>query len=358
MQAGALKVLCVHAQSPNPRLRLNAAWALKHLVLSPNHEVKVACLKELGTSGLIQLLCGNTDETTATLGGGSNDLMDSSMEMLKDPIEPEDIGIAGATGSLELFGQKLERDDDPGKMDLTRSRTSVETSRPDSSRHAKSPSTVSAKLAALREAEMNLVRKARRDEVAVQEQGLDFIRNIIHGPKSDEIIDFLFTNLGQDRIFEILASKLRGQPVQDDRDGGTNNRRSLHRHKDTSSNSRAATQQAHAEIIVSVLFILVHIAASQPRHRQLLTNQTHLLKLLLPLFRHPSKYVRAPLVYFLTNMTFDDDHSDEAACKSRAAELRRLGFQAELEALLHDPDLDIRERAKAALWQIKAGLNG
>ncbi len=90
-------------------------------------------------------------------------------------------------------------------------RTSHERSRTGRLRQAE------ARISMLRDAELNPVRKARSDDLAIQEQGLNFIRNLI-GPNGTgsadtvqataEMIDHLFLELQEDRLFEILASKL------------------------------------------------------------------------------------------------------------------------------------------------------
>jgi hypothetical protein len=95
------------------------------------------------------------------------------------------------------------------------------------------------------------------------------------------------------------------------------------------------------------------MAASVPRHRQLVIAQTELLKLLVPQFNHPSIEVRLALCWLVTNLTWIDDANDGQACAQRANELKKLGFLTKLELLEQDPELNVRERAKSAIWQIK-----
>jgi len=220
-------------------------------------------------------------------------------------------------------------------------------SRPESSRGVSALS-ANARLAALRDLETNPARKARKDDIAVQEQGLDFIRNLIGGfnnvgtSETSEMIDFLLAELGQDQIFEILASKLRPKVVN------PFNKRS-------STGIETRVVPPHPEIIAAVEYILVHMAASVPRHRQLVIAQIELLKLLVPQFSHPNKEVRIALCWLVINLTWVDDAHDSQACAQRAQELKKLGFLSKLEALEHDSELDVRERAKTAVWQMKQG---
>jgi hypothetical protein len=304
-------------------------WALKHYVHSVDNNLKKTCLEELGQGWLVQLICDDTEDealSSSRITGhedqGSNvdDEMDEDVEM--DQFEDNSTSGLGAS-----FGRSNN-------------------SRPSSSR-SKSIKQAELRLAALRDAESNPASKARKDDIAVQEQGLDFIRNLIGGAgaggtkATTEMIDFLFNALGQDRVFDILASKLRSKIIHpSDRRGAPKER---------------IIVPPQSEIIAAVGYILVHMAASVPRHRQLVIAQTDLLKLLVPQFNHASIEVRLALCWLITNLTWMDDANDAQACCQRANELKSLGFVAKLETLEKDPELNIRERAKSALWQLKQG---
>lgn len=54
MEKGALKIMCEHAKNENSALRLNAVWALKHIVYAAETEIKKNVLKELGYNALIK----------------------------------------------------------------------------------------------------------------------------------------------------------------------------------------------------------------------------------------------------------------------------------------------------------------
>lgn len=288
--------------------------------------MKRLCLEELGQGWLVQLICDDTEDEALTTSRGTlersmSDNMDEDVEM--DQFE-EQLDSA--------FGGSILRP----------------ISRPSSSR-SKSMQQAEIRLAILRDAETNPAKKARKDDIAVQEQGLDFIRNLIGGAgqggtaETTEMIDFLFSTLGQDRVFEILASKLRSKVIHP----------SNPRHAAAHSETRVIPPQS--EIITAVGYILVHMAASEPRHRQLVIAQTELLKLLVPQFNHPNIEVRLALCWLVTNLTWMDDAHDGQACAQRANELKKLGFLTKLEMLEHDPELNVRERAKSALWQMKQG---
>lgn len=327
-------------------------------------DLKVSCIEELGQSWLIQLILSDTDDPSQS-SAGLKGQVDSNMEVTYTPGEyPSLVNLVESRERLESsFSCKSQNvhmgdvpnDNHPGTQSR---RGSNDTSRPGTGR-AHHATNLDAKLALLREAERNGAKRAHRDDVAVQEQCLDLIRNIIVGPKSDEMIDLLFNMLGQDRLFDILASKLRPKLAYPSNAHAHHHQEHAQNHSGPSTTS-TSTHGAEprlippsTEIIVAVCSILVNIAASHPRHRNRLVAQTHLLKLLPPLFAHPSKHVRSALAWLCINLTWVDDEQMQPACAARAAELRRLGFKEALQTLLQDKVLDISEKAKIAYAKVK-----
>lgn len=337
VELGIMKVLCEHAHSQHAPLRLNALWALKHFVDGVGAETKKACVDELEPGWLVRLICDDTEDealyarmkserqTPAPRGDG----MDEDVEM--DQEEE-----ARSWGSSSLHRASFPK-------------TSHERTKTLRVRQAES------RLAALREAELNPVRRARSDDLAIQEQGLDFIRNLL-GPagssnmdaqqETTEMIDYLFSELGQDRLFGILASKLRVKvlhPFGRRTAAGIQNSRVLY---------------PQPKIVEAVMYVLVHIAASVPRHRQLVIAQTDLLKLLSNHFTNKDKNVRLALCHLMANLTWRDGTTDTQSSSQRAHELKRLGMLSKIEKLAaDDAELDVRERAKSAKWQISQSNN-
>ncbi|KAI0436423.1 armadillo repeat protein [Xylaria telfairii] len=332
IEAGVLKILCEHAHSHNSDLRLNALWALKNLVDSASIDLKKRCVEELGSGWLVQLICDDTE--------------DEALFSAKTRSERQS---ASATPDI------MDEDIDMGFVD--------EQNRPWFAGHKATSTTpksdirilhlAESRLENLKELEQNPVRKARHDDLEIQEQGLDFIRNLIGGAHTSnspdsandtmEMIDHLLFTLGQDQLFSILASKLKPKVLHPFSRRGT-------------SGNETRVLPPQPKIIEAVIFILVHIAASIPRHRQLVIAQTDLLKQLAKLSSSQDREVRVALCHLINNLTWQDDMSDASACSQRAAELKNLGFLKKLEALSQgDDELDVRERAKSALWQMKQG---
>ncbi|KAI0974855.1 armadillo repeat protein [Xylaria arbuscula] len=334
VDAGVLKVLCEHAHSQNSGLRLNALWALKHLVDSASIEHKKQCLEELGSGWLVKLICDDTEDE-ALFSARARSERQSASTTPDDMDEDVDMGFVDEQ-SRPWFAGSLY------KTASTSPRSDVRILQLAESR-----------LEALKEIEQNPVRKARHDDLSIQEQGLGFIRNLIGGAHSGnnpdsandttDMIDHLLNILGQDRLFSILASKLKPKVLHPFNRRGT-------------SGSETRVLPPQVKIIEAVIYILVHIAASIPRHRQLVIAQTGLLKQLAKLFNSQDREVRVALCHLINNLTWQDDMSDASACSQRATELRNLGFLKKLESLgQSDDELDVRERAKSALWQMKHG---
>lgn len=175
--------------------------------------------------------------------------------------------------------------------------------------------------------------QARQDDIAVQEQTFDLIRNIICGPGASEMIDYLFKAIGQNEILDALASKLQPRIIQ------LPNRRE-------SSTSRSI--HVPTEIIVSVTFVIIHLAAGLPRHRQCLLSHRDLIRNVIGHFNHSNRDVRVNCVWVAINLTYEDDQSDRDGCRDRALKLKSLGVMERLASLEDDPDLDVRERTKTA----------
>ena len=330
-------MLCEHAHSLNPGLRLNAMWSLKHLVYTLDNGLKKRALEELESGWLIQLICDDTEDTAL-----HERMIKSGRRM---SVDGDDVDMDGDS-SYEEGGRPWVW---PIMHRAVRNGQSTG-QRLQSVRAQKAEK----KLAAVRESELNPTRKARNDDLAIQEQGLDFIRNITvpcfgasssmldSGDSNDvsEMIDFVFNELGQDRLFDILQAKLRPKILHP-----------FERRYASSGRNESKVLYPQAKVVEAAIYILVHISASVPRHRQLVISQTELLKSLGTHFTSNSIEVRRALCRLLRNLVSIDDPSDTQACHQRALELKKLGFQAKMESMEHDDvELDIRELAKGASW--------
>lgn len=320
-----MKVLCEHAHSDNPALRLDAMWALKHFVDAVGPDLKKACLEQLEPGWLVQLISDDDEES---------DFKSASDKIAPNDDLDEDMEAPQVEGPFRWLYAKNGVVEELDASQSTRLRQAEDY------------------LGAVRESELNPARRARNDDLAIQEQGLDFIRNLIGRPMSGstvdapdaitDVIDYLFNTLGQDRLFEILATKLRSKIVHP------------FSRRTPTAGREAKVLYPRARIVHAVIYILVHIAAGMPRHRQLVLSQRELLKLVAQQASNKDREVRLALCHMTINLTWKDDDGEASACAQRAQELKALGFLTKMETLrFQDRDLDVRERAKIAAWQLE-----
>ncbi|KAK0674467.1 armadillo-type protein [Cercophora samala] len=314
-QAGILKVLCEQAHSHEPGLRLNAVWALRHLVLEVDDSRKKQILEELEPGWLIQLLSDDTSE-------------EDRQQRSTDADDDEDMDAEATDEEEPHLWTWLGMDGNAKRISSPRMQKAA------------------ARLTALRQADRNPARKARNDTIRIQEQALCFIRNFIMNPNKAEdqskLVDYLFLELGEGRLFGILTNKLKMRVV------------GAYGRKHSKGRDTAVVLQPRDGIIEQITYILVHIAASIPRHRQLVVAQTELLKLLVNHFDSDSVGVRRALCHLYANLSVQEDSDDWHHCIQRTSELERLGVLLKLQGLENgDADLDVRERAKAAVAQFK-----
>lgn len=310
----------------DPNLRLSSIWALKHLILSAPRNLKKECLGELGPGWLKRIICHDGTESVSAPGSRSDrdPTLSTPLAMGTPNAAGEQVDLLNATdGSREGFRVLNEDEGQDSRMVDSIGALSGASAR----RHV-----------------IGAANQLKADDLAVQKEGLDFIRNLICGNDSMEMIDCLFEELGQDKLFEILTSKLRphlSNPFNRDRRSSENNVRQ---------------SPPQVDIVTSVCYIMVHLAAGRPRHRQLLISQPDLLRATLPFFAHPSHEIRSACTWIAINLTCMDDQLDHPSCRDRARELYQLGWYRQLEDLRNDPELDVRERVKTALHQISSAM--
>lgn len=334
----------------NHALRLNSVWALKHLMMTAPNSLKMACLEELGPGWLKQIISSETEEIMFGSGFRGDKGMGpgTPIAMGTPNAAGEQVDLLNAVeetsrGANQTYGEDGEEDLKmaDGNGPLNRSESDFkQTSRFARRGNGRVAALEASRSAGGKDTEPNLVAQSRNDDLAVQKEGLELIRNLTCGPGAPEMIDYMFRELGQEKMFEMLAGKLRPRLLN-----GFNRER-------RSSESAMRYLQPQPEIITAVCYIIIHIAASHPKHRQLLISQPDLLKLLVPLFSHSQREVRVCCAWIVINLTWVDDQSDHLNCKVRARELLKLGVFERLEGLISDPELDVRERTKTAIHQM------
>lgn len=306
--------------------------------------IKHACLEELGSGWLIQAVNGEQREnhSISSLGMSTANAQGEQVDLLNAPNSPE----------MDIDWQENgEADDEDGEIHTDHNGTRYQSSGIRSTLESTSYKTC---LRILREQEYNPAVQAKQDEVLIQEQALDFIRNLMNGDNNIAMIDHLNNVIGANRIFDMLYNKLKpaiapAVPMH----GLSFNQRHLPL---PSAQSSAVWQPP--ELIRAALGVLIHLAAGSAKHRQQLVAQKQLLNAWLPHFNHPERQVRVHCVWGFINLTWPDNASDREDARRRAMELRTLGFEEKVRSLTNDSDLDTRERVKTAVRQIDDLLEG
>lgn len=316
VSADILPILCEHAHSSNTQLRIESLWALKHVAYNSANDVKVKIIEALGSEWLKEII-----------------MQDPTIALAKRGLEEMENGALVGMGRANSAGEQVdllnpvedvqERDEDFKMTDtMPPSKMSLDMFLPDATRRRR---------LALN-GDLDQSTQARQDDIVVQEQTFDLLRNVVCGPGSTEMIDYLFQEIGQEEILDALADKLRSRSIQ------------LPRRPESGSR----ILQVPTEILVSVTFLIIHLAAGLPRHRRVLVEHPDLLRLLMAYFSHPHRDVRTNCVWVVINLTYEDDQSDRDGCRDRASKLRSIGVMDRLGRLADDPDIDVRERTKTA----------
>lgn len=320
-------------------MRQASLWALKHLVLNSPQHLKYTCLEELGTGWLIQAINGNS-QPGGPVALGSVNAAGEQVDLLNAPEAPQ----------MNMEWSDQEDDDDDGEVLLDHNGTRYQSS---GIRSTLDTSNYKARLRLLRDNEQNPSIQAKHDDMLVQEQALDFVRNLINGDDNVAMIDWLNHVLGADQIFDLLLSKLQPASFYSNSPIG-HQRQTVFSPQSQQSN----VLWQPPELINAALGVIVHLAGGSSKHRQQLIAQKQLLTAWLPHFSHYDRRIRVASVWAVINLTWVDSATDREDAKARAQELRSFGIDEKVRALADDVDLDTRERVKTALRQIDELLEG
>jgi hypothetical protein len=296
--SNVIKTLCEHAHSANPRLRFESIWSLKQLVVNSTNPLKMSVIQELGPSWMKQLISTDPVDIPPGVVIGLIDLDFPT----RRPLYAE--------------GDDVEMGDFADQYTDTRRNSGHYTIPPD-----------------------DLNRHTIEDDTAIQEQLLDLVRNLFCGDKASEIIDYILSEMGQKDFFDVLLARLRPRIIPG------------HTRKENKS------IPPPVGIIIKCLYIIVHIGASLSKYRTVVASNQHLMRQVLTYTTHPNREVRAQTCWIAINLTYEDDPSDHAACKHRAADLQRVGYFTKLMAMENDVELDVRERQKTACHIIRKLLS-
>lgn len=338
-----MATLCRNVHSDHMASRLNSLWGLKHLMSTDEVGLRRDCYQSLGGGSFLKQLINY------------NGVMQSESQFDEGILTPIRMSTPNAAGERVDLLNAVD-DDSPGSSqtpedgdeDLNMSDSTGPLGRNESG--LKGHTTSSQQHRVTRSSKgPNILQhhfSDAPDEFAIVKQGLDIIRNFMLLPNRPENVDQILRDMGQDDFFRILMTKLRPRGLN----GFTRDRRQA-------EGTGLSAHHPQPEIVESVLYILVHIAASDPRHRNLLISQPKVLELVIPYLSHPDHEVRVPAVWMVINLTVPDDSSDISACRDRIRRLNEMGFYDRIREMDQDPSQDARERSMTAMHQSTALRN-
>lgn len=301
LDAGALEVLCDLAKSGAAALKLNALWALKHLMCDADVEMKRKAFSRLGPGYIINII---------TIPDSS--ICEDDEDMPDTDAELYNLGV-GFSGAIEE-SVKWSTSQDSGY-----GQTNCQVQTP--------PKATDALKLLRKQASVAPESLARREQIALQEQAIDFLRNFIYGSSSDAavLIDLIFDEIGAETLFSLLESLL-------------------------------SVPHPPGEIVNAVVYLVVHLAAGAPRHRQIIMERKGLMTSLLGLWNHRMRDVRNGLVWVVITLTWAEEGPDAEGVHQRVAVLRQMGWVDLLREMRKDVELDVRERVKTAEYQLGVGM--
>ncbi|EME85594.1 uncharacterized protein MYCFIDRAFT_114590, partial [Pseudocercospora fijiensis CIRAD86] len=329
-----ISTLAEHARSNSAALRLSSLWALKHLVFACPKEVKMKTLEELGTGWLVGIIQGEHREATSAPGGGGVSVGLSTPNAAGEQVDILNPSTMDVDEQPSYPSEAMDEDDEDGEVIYDEaSSTHYQSSSLRSTLAGGSPAFNRQRyLASIREMEQNDEYTARRDEIAIQQQALDFVRNLINGDDCAALSDHLMLQIGSSKVYDLLREKL--SPISR-----------------ATSNGRAVYNPT--ELVLSTIHVIIHLANASPKHRQMLIAQKPLLQAMLPHFNHLDHRVRVLSVWAVNSLTWIEEDGDRKDARQRSSELRNVGIEQAVKALANDPNLDVRERVKTAMRQFE-----
>ena len=351
---GVMQTLCIHAKCSSPPHRLASMWALKHLMLKAPRDLKTNTLNEIGADWLLNTMSGEHRDVNvfSNSGGVSVGLSSSNAAGEQvDLLNPSSMDLDEPTSHShddDIDEIDDDDDDDDGEIMYDEpSNTHYQASQMRSTLPPTSAFNTRKHLYTVRELEENPDLQARRDDIAIQEQALDFLRNLFNGEDCADMIDYFFREHGHQRIFDILTTKLAPLPAS-------------RRHQTTSTALSASTNTSSrptyrpTELLIAATAVITHIANGAPHHKQQLVAQRALLEAWLPHFSHADRRVRINCVWAINSLTWLEDERDRSPARDRLQALAQAGIAHAVRALAADDDRDVRERVRTAVRQMES----
>ena len=109
----------------------------------------------------------------------------------------------------------------------------------------------------------------------------------------------------------------------------------------------SSEMKQHAAYAVS------NISSGSDKHKEMIMQSIVLNSILECLRDKQCGELRVAACWVIINLTWQDEIKDEAPAKGRVERLRQMGFQAQMESMLEDTSLNVKDRVTEALKQFK-----
>lgn len=317
LEVGGVEVLCRLAKEGGYALRMEALWALRHLVLKADREVVEKCLNLLGGEFIISHLNPSPPTTTARedgeMGGEGGDMMD--LDLTDAPTSP----------TLS-----------------TTSTTSSSTPTP-STHNSAIPRHLPARATKLYASTLHALQTAsltapQKQSTLLQSQTLHFLRNALHDPN---VIDPILTPLiPLPTLLSSLLSILTPAIASE-----------------ASSSWSSQPFTPDPDVLEGLVYLLIHIINAGPQHRSLVMESKELMEALKgeQVIGCRKAEVRCGVVWMLITASLGEEGDDVSERRERCERLGRE-WGAVLERLAADRERDVVERVRMAKVQIDEGI--
>lgn len=256
LEAGVIRTLCEQAHSANANMRHISIWALKQAVSYAPDAIKIQALEDIGPGWLVQIISGEQRQPSAaaqSIGLGTANAMGEQVDLLNAPLPSESVDKEMEDG--ESDGEPSSPMQSAAEFDYTQ----ITTQFPQPS------SKIRAHLNQLYRNETSPILRAQRDDLQLQEQALEFARNLIYQPAAaganprPEMIDHVLRELGTTQVFALLQQKLAIEvPLSGN-----------------SADTLRAQPTCRERLCISAILFLNNVAAGRPSHRALLLSHPH-----------------------------------------------------------------------------------
>lgn len=345
---GIGKLLVDHAHSADPQLRIRSLWAIKNLTHRCPKKFRATIFEDLEPGWIAQTIIGSDP----LVGSASREhekwqgLQDERMTDVAAAQGENHFSFAddyGAT-ALSIIGS----DDHAVEEDqaTSKNRSIIE--------RVKASEEQDRQVAVI------------NTEIDVQRHATDALRNIMVAYDGPDMLDTVFSSIGNNEIFQMFSRKLHEHMTDYPERSEYQQQAPLWGSTtpavgpDPSSQFHSGARRAFTSTVMlqSTIMALTHITAGAPRYRQMVLSQSStIMQPLMHLLSHPEPLIRVAVTSVIVNLAWIDDSADLPSARQRSQELLRQGFVTKMGQMQDDPVPDIQQRVKVARLHMQQALD-